>query len=561
VRKTLLSILALTVLLGASTTALAQGMKPWAVVSFAGYDRLVKDLEVVGGLAGNAELRNFPDAMIKTFTFGKGLPSLDAKRPWGVVVGMQGEEMASYGFLPVTDLKQVLDAIAIFLPKAPEKEGDVFRIETDKLTLYAKQMGAWAVICVNPAGFANIPADPSAAAAELAKNYDLAFTFYASNLPPQLIDMFLMQMQGGFAAGLDKKRPGETDAQFAMRKAASEAILKGVTESIKELDKVSIGLIIDPQTKKLVLDYQLSAKTGSKLAANMAADKTSKTNFAGFNNPAATFRASLAGPISESDIKPLIDLVEMGRASAIKGIEDEGVPADLLNRVKPVLNDLFDVLAATIKKGRLDAGAQVSLDAGAVTIVAGGVLADGAKLEKAVKEGVKIAADSAPDAEKVVKAIKFDAETYKGVRFHVAQVPVPPDTQDRAQVVKMFGETATVVLAVGDESVFLAGGKNALAALRSVIDKSAAEPAKVVPPFQASLALLPLMQFAAEVNKNDPTGAMLAGALAGSQGKDHLSISVSSIENGVRVRFELEEGILKAIGAMSKGVAPGGSGL
>ena len=64
-----------------------------------------------------------------------------------------------------------------------KKEGDVFRIETDKMTLYAKQMGAWAIICVNPAGFANIPADPSAAAADQAKTYDLAFTFYAGNLP------------------------------------------------------------------------------------------------------------------------------------------------------------------------------------------------------------------------------------------------------------------------------------------------------------------------------------------------------------------------------------------
>ena len=55
-RKTLLSMLALAVLLGTTGLSLAQSVKPFAVISFAGYDRMAKDLEVIGGKAYLAEV-------------------------------------------------------------------------------------------------------------------------------------------------------------------------------------------------------------------------------------------------------------------------------------------------------------------------------------------------------------------------------------------------------------------------------------------------------------------------------------------------------------------------
>jgi len=85
VRKTLLSILAVAILLGAASFGFAQGeMKPIATVSFAGYDRLKADIGVIGRLVGNPKLADMLEMMLKGKTQGKGLTGLDTKRPWGV---------------------------------------------------------------------------------------------------------------------------------------------------------------------------------------------------------------------------------------------------------------------------------------------------------------------------------------------------------------------------------------------------------------------------------------------------------------------------------------------
>ena len=56
-KKLLLSMLAVTVLLGATGLCHAQGEpKPVVTVSFAGYDKLVADIAMIGKLGGNPNL-------------------------------------------------------------------------------------------------------------------------------------------------------------------------------------------------------------------------------------------------------------------------------------------------------------------------------------------------------------------------------------------------------------------------------------------------------------------------------------------------------------------------
>ena len=72
---------------------------------------------------------------------------------------------------------------------------------------------------------------------------------------------------------------------------------------------------------------------------------------------------------------------------------------------------------------------------------------------------------------------------------------------------------------------------------------------------QIRLAVAPIAKFVAEVG-DDPQvksdAAMLAAIVAKAGSKDHVTVTAQPIAQGVRVRLEVEEGLLKAIGSMSR---------
>ena len=112
-KKTLLSTIAVALLLaGSASRAAAQGdMKPILVVSLAGYQRIMDDLAFVGKLSDSPDLAKNLEGMITFFTQGQGLAGLDKTKPWGLAASTDGLSFQLLGFIPVTDLKKLLDAL------------------------------------------------------------------------------------------------------------------------------------------------------------------------------------------------------------------------------------------------------------------------------------------------------------------------------------------------------------------------------------------------------------------------------------------------------------------
>jgi hypothetical protein len=114
-----------------------------------------------------------------------------------------------------------------------------------------------------------------------------------------------------------------------------------------------------------------------------------------------------------------------------------------------------------------------------------------------------------------------------------------------------------MIVGVGDKSAYLAVGTKAEDTLKKVIDTSAADAGKPVPPGQMNLAVAPFIKFAASVEDN-PITAALADAVERVKGNDHVRIHVKPVENGQLVRFEVEEGVIKIIGDAVKSATQGG---
>ena len=79
----LIPLIAVVAMLFATAQANAQAAKPVVVVSFAGYDELMADIDFVGQISGIPGLSaQTIDQQVKMVTQGQGFKGLDKKRPW-----------------------------------------------------------------------------------------------------------------------------------------------------------------------------------------------------------------------------------------------------------------------------------------------------------------------------------------------------------------------------------------------------------------------------------------------------------------------------------------------
>ena len=550
-----LSLVALSLSARLTNVAAADGNpKPVAVLSFAGYDRLEQSLDIIGKLSGNPALKLLPEASLKMLTMGKGLAGLDKSRPWGVVVEL--DLAKSYAFLPVTDLKQLTETVEILSGKPLEVVGGAYKLDTPKQTLFAREQGKWAIVSATPESLANVPADPSAALGALPKQYDLAISLHVANVPPELLDTYLSMAQSSMEQAT-KGSDGEKDqAAQEMGKKTFESL----AATVKDLEDVTLGLAIEPKSNKAVFDVQYTAKANSKFAAKLAACKPVKTQFAALHDPSATLSAGVSASLSPDDVEQILAMAANWQKLLVQKVEEKGeLPDSDLKKLEQMIGDLFDVLKATVRKGVIDFGLAVNLKPGESTLIKGARVAEPAKLDHALRLAVQLASELGPHPEAVAKAVQLDAGKYHEFAFHKVTIPLAGGGKDTENLIKLVGDQLVVIVALGNDSVYVAAGKDPEAALKQAIDKSQAAGPQTVPPAQLVLSYRSIAQLLEVVGdeKAQMFATVLSGALAASAGKDHLRITGEPIERGVRVRCEVEEGLLTALGTVSKAMAGG----
>jgi hypothetical protein len=250
----------------------------------------------------------------------------------------------------------------------------------------------------------------------------------------------------------------------------------------------------------------------------------------------------------------------------VQKLEEKGeLPDNDLKKAEQMIGDLFEVLKATIRKGVIDFGLAVNLKPGEITLIKGSRLAEPDKMDHAIRLAVQLAHNLSPHPEVVDKAVQLDAGKYRDFVFHKVTISLAQGGKEAEKLVKLVGGEPVAIVAVGNDSMYVAAGKDPEAALKQAIDKLQSEGPQSVPPAEILLSVRSVAQFNEAVSDPEakmPNTILLKSALADSAGKDHLRITVEPIERGARVRLEVEEGLLKAFGTVFKamaGAAPGGS--
>ena len=559
-RKLILPLCAAILLAGSSARLFAKdddaakntnnATKPVAILSIASYDRIMADVALIGDLAGNPDLDKNLEGMLKLFTQGQGLNGLDQTRPWGVTLATDGLSFQPLVFLPVNSGKQLLESLAPLIGE-PQDAGDgVQELEVFGQRILLKDAGAWLFVAQSTETLSAVPKDPTKILDGLDKAYDVGLRLYVQNIPEVYRSLAIDQLRMGVESGMTRL-PDESDEAFEARKKQAQQNIEAITAAINEVDQLTLGAALDIAAKSAHIDLTISAVAGSSFAKQISQLQLQTSDFAGFLVSEAAASLNISAKVDKTDTEHFVAGLSALRARAIQHIETESKIAtdDASKKIaKEMLGEVFDAIQATLESGRIDAGATLQLNDKSMALVAGAYVADPQSLEKALKKFAQLA-----EKEPKFKGIKFDADKHGDVRFHTTSIDVPKDQE----ISKVLGEKLDIAVGIGAKSAYLAVGTDSLKLTKQLIDKSKADASKRVPPFQLNVSLGPIFQFAAAM-QDSPAVKALSELVAKSKGKDHVSLVVTPETNGIKIRLEGEEGVLRLLANAGKAATQAG---
>ena len=527
--------------------AAAESPKPALTIAFAGFDQLTSDVKLIDKIDARLGLSTKLDAALGAATKGKKLAGLDKSRPWGVMVCVgETDEPSVRGYLPVTDLKQLMAGLPSPNGESltPNDKG-IYEIPASGKTLYAKQKGKWAVITDSEDSLDTVPADPTESISELTKKYLISVRGNVQNVPEARRNQVLAALRGLVQFSLAAQ--GGSSEQQAMQQASVKQMFDGLDKLSKELDTLVIGLGIDKETKALYLDVEACAVPGSQMAAQCAAMKDAKTNFAGFKIPGAAMTMLSAGTIDDAEVAQSKQMLESLKGTITKQLEDNDELSDKRKEVgKQLLSDAFDVLQKTVELKRKDGGMAIVLQDGPA-VVAGSLIAEGNKLDATFKKLIKELSSEKPE---LSEYLKLNADSYEGIKFHIAKIPVPsPEARE------VFGDSVQIILGLSDSRLYIGAGKDPLAVLKKAINASKESPDTPISPVEMVISAEPIAKFFAksipDTNPGDAQAKKVAGKIAEQlgkmQGKDHVTMTVKPITNGQTMRLSFDPGVTKSL--------------
>ncbi len=435
--------------------------RPAIVVTVKSLDGLISDAKYIAKLAGKADQADMIEGFVKQ-ALGKGLDAIDAKKPIGAYARVNADDpQLSEGvvLLPVADE----DALVGLVKKQDSltvKETDgVYEVDVpggEIPPIYFRFANHYAYITIQNKDA--IAKDRMIAPEKVlpAKSNSLAsLTIHGEAIPAKYKDMAISGLTQGLAQAKQQEQPGETPAQKAVRIAAIDeagTLLKSV---IEDGDDLTASIDVDQEAGELSASASFTAKSGSSLAGDISELEARKS-----------VGAALIGSDSAVNLIVNMTLPDKVREALSEAI-DEGLKTALSNAPagadSPPVQALIKAATPTLKAGELDGGFDMrGPDAkGLYTIVMGLKAQKGGDIEKALRDAYKAA------PEKDQKALKLDAAQAGGVHIH--QVIPDPNQPFDPNAKKLLGDDPQIYFAVRNDAILIAGGPEALSALKDAV--------------------------------------------------------------------------------------------
>lgn len=512
------------------------------VVAINAIDSLLPNIQHVARMVGAGA-----GAGIVTTTLNQFAGGLDRTRPFGVFVNIdESGQPAPIGCLPIDDLEQFFDQLSAVVGE-PNDLGDGLYEFSIGNTIYAKKVGKWLYVAQSEEALADVAANTGDVLVKMIQKYDVRIQVNPQNIPEEVIDFIVGQMQAGLEQGMAAQRANLDADDADSARATSEQMIAQMQEGIEGTEKMVIGLAINKQEKRTILDFGSQFVADSKYAKQMEKMKASKTTVGGVPQDASMMALQTFQLVAPDEIAQLEKALDGSLKAAFKSIDEGAKNPESAAKAKVLIEKAVDILMESAKLGKLESAVDVSVESD-LNIVASVSVADGSKIESLASE---ISSELAK--EKVPVQFKLNTGKHAGFNLHSVSIPLPPNAAEAAK--KVFGSSVTMAIATGPKAVHIAVGKNCDASVKSAVDRSLAKPTAPAEMLKMRLVLSQLLNYIQRIEATPISEAMLNAAAAGN---DRILVESQSMERGIIVRLSLEDGVMKAIAAGVKAGQPGG---
>lgn len=510
------------------TRALAQEKaagRPLVVVSAAGIDRLLEDVETVAVAADRRDLFETLKGLLSNVGNFEGA---DRTRPGGVVVFLTGgfpPKPEPIGFVPVANAETFLKTIAFGPIRTKPVDGKEGRHELvgPEGSAFLQFHGTHAMIAPKGVSLDRGFPDLEMLTKDLASQYELAARVDLSVIPEGVKSFFLGTVRARVEEDQQKAaaRPNVSEEEIRAQKEVSGAGLEMIESAVKTGREIVVGLTIDRKTKAAALEARF---------VNAGAKESHTAPVAGFvpsvDSPA---QLKIGLSVSEKRRPALKDL-----AAAIEKQALEKASAD----DKGLLTRLFAPLKATIEAGRLDLDVQfVGSAPGPLTLVGGVQMKEADSLAQLLPELFQKLGRH-PD----ISAVETNALEAGTVQLHRLIGRSASANDDR-----LFGPKPGLLVGSGRGALWFAvAGKEHGGDVSDYVTRRAAAAPSTDDGLHFSLSAGTWVAMAPEAGQDTEKARLLRDAFI--RGKDRFTIDLTGSPTGPLLKVTAEEGYLRLLG-------------
>jgi hypothetical protein len=513
-------VIALTLVVGLGgfpwTTTSSDAADVVAVVAVDSYRDLKKQLTWLGREMGNPMLAGSAEGMLMMATGGQGLAGLDVRQPLGVIITSDNGIISGCGCVPAKDVDALLGSLQGVIGPV-QNQGGVRQLTLPGIgSADIVEKDGWALI--SPTGMPVADdLDPSAAFETLADDFTVAVSLFPSVLPEPLRQQFAAMATQAAAQTPGANTPQAGDAVAAM------------VDGLGQIESLTLGIGINEEKGRVEIENRTVAVPGAPGAVD--ADETASLSVPLAETSEPMMRMMLAQTVTPE----MRQQVELGLAQAAEQNTDP--------QAEPVIELLTTILGVMLDSGRLDATLAVTADGDKTELTGGASVADGRKLESAIKQAVE-GVELPPGV-----ALAFDVESKGDATLHTLELD-PSAAGEGAG-----GSPVKVTLAITPSHVYALAGGDVSGRLDSMMQGSSQQ-RQVRPGMAIQIACEQLLDFIATTG---PDAADIAPAAEAAKAAPSamLQFVVRPIDRGMAWQLTADGGVLRAAAAMT-GVMGGG---
>jgi hypothetical protein len=267
---------------------------PTVVVRIKPISELLSDGKYLATIAGQEEQANQFEGLVTQMTGENGLGGIDLKRPLGVYGSISPDLVSSGGvvLVPIVNEQALIDFLEGFTIKADKGDDGIYALKHQLLPLpiFLRFANKYAYVTAQNKSALDKSKllDPDTVLSSV-RPAAVSARFHIDQIPNFAKEMALAQMEFRMAEEQQKKVPGESKAQGALRGQIIKNVSDRVASVLKEGGEVEAFFDVDRKANQIVFEMALAGKPGSTLSRAFADIGHSQSLFAGLAGDHAAF--------------------------------------------------------------------------------------------------------------------------------------------------------------------------------------------------------------------------------------------------------------------------------